>query len=136
MIEKLYNLKKLQTDQKILQRQQFLTKISDIDEEVIQTKRQIDTTGVDKYGAISDFAILQIHKNTMKLHISKLTNERDLLLKKIEKLNNDIVELQKESEQFDFIRQEIKKEEYYQMLKDEEVASTEYMQSQWISQMR
>ena len=136
MIEKLYNLKKLQTDQKILQRQQFLTKISDIDEEVIQTKRQIDTTGVDKYGAISDFAILQIHKNTMKLYISKLTNERNLLLKKIEKLNNDIVELQKESEQFDFIRQEIKKEEYYQMLKDEEVASTEYMQSQWISQMR
>lgn len=133
MIEKLFKLKKNQTDQKLMQKAQLESKIEKIDLEISFTQNKIDTATVQKFGAISDFMILTIHKNTMKLHISKLQKEKEILYLQIEELVKEIVELQKESEQFKYILEEEKKEAFRKILLAEEEASTEYMQSKYIN---
>ncbi len=132
MIEKLYNLKKTQTDQKIAQQGQVQAKVDTLDEEIGKTQESINTSSVDKFGAISDFTILEIHKNTMKIHITKLQNQKSLLLSQINKIKQEIVELQKETEQYGYILKEEKREAIKKLLLAEEEASSEYMQSKYI----
>ena len=131
--EKLYNLKKNQTDQKLMQRSLLETKIDKIEAEIMFTQNQINTASVDRYGAISDFMMLTIHKNTMKMHIKELENEKNLLYSQVENLSKEIIELQKESEQFKYILDEEKKEKFRKILAAEEEAATEYMQSKYIN---
>lgn len=133
MIKKLYNLKKLQTDQKVLEKAQLVSKISDIDNEIFLTNQQMTTTSVNRFGAISDFAILQMHKNTMKSHILKLEQEKRTLEAQVEELMEMIVELQKEKEKFDYLVKEEKKRKFKKLLKDEEEEAAEYMQSKYIA---
>ncbi|RWS49277.1 hypothetical protein CKA56_09440 [Arcobacter venerupis] len=133
MIEKLYKLKKNQTDQKLMQKAQLLSRIEQIDIEILLTQNRIDTASVEKHGAISDFMILTIHKNTMKMHIQKLNKEKVLLNMDVELLLKDIIELQKEAEQFSYILEEEKKEAIKKILLAEEEASSEYIQSKYIS---
>ena len=132
MIEKLYKLKKNQTDLKLMEKAQLVSKIEKIDIEIIFTQNKIDTASVDKFGAISDFMILSIHKNTMKMHIQKLNNEKNILNSRVEILVKEIIELQKEAEQFSYILEEEKKELIKKILLAEEEASSEYMQSKYI----
>ncbi len=133
MLEKLYNLKKNQTDQKLLQKSQLESKIDKIDAEIMFTQNQINTASVDKYGAISDFMMLTIHKNTMKMHIKDLEKEKNILFTQVDNLSKEIVELQKESEQFKYILDEEKKEKFKKILAAEEEAASEYMQSKYIN---
>lgn len=133
MIDQLYKLKKTQTDQRLMQKGQLLSKIERIDAEIIITKTQIDTSTVQKFGAISDFAVLQMHKNTMKLHIKKLETEKNVLKEELELLIKDIIELQKETEQFGYILEEEKHEAIKRMLVAEEEEANEYIQSKYIS---
>ena len=130
MIEKLYKLKKNQTDQKLMQKAQIMSKIEQLDIEIVLTQNRIDTASVEKHGAISDFMILTIHKNTMKM---QLNNEKNTLYFQAENLTKDIIELQKEAEQFSYILEEEKKELIKRILAAEEEASTEYIQSKYIS---
>ena len=134
MIKKLYNLKKNQTEQKLIQKSLFESKIEQIDAEILLTKNRIDTASVEKFGAISDFMILTIHKNTMRSHILKLNNEKKGLNLEIEKVIKEIIELQKETEQFAYILEEERKEAIKKILLAEEEASTEYMQSKYINE--
>jgi hypothetical protein len=136
LIEKLYKLKKNQTDQKLMQKAQLLSRIEQIDIEILLTQNRIDTASVEKHGAISDFMILTIHKNTMKMHIQKLNKEKELLNMEVNLLLKDIIELQKEAEQFLYILQEEKKEAIKRILLAEEEASSEYIQSKYISNKR
>lgn len=133
MIEKLYNLKKTQTDQRLMQKGQIMAKLSHIDDEIMFTENKISTTSVQKYGAISDFAVLAIHRNTMKLHISKLEQEKNTLNIQLEAIVKEIIELQKETEQYGYILEEEKQEELRRILLVEEEASSEYIQSKYIS---
>ena len=133
MIEKLYNLKKTQTDQKLMQKGQIIAKMSHIDDEIMFTENKINTTSVQKFGAISDFAVLAIHRNTMKLHIKKLEEQKVALNKELEYLVKEIVELQKESEQYGYILEEEKQEALKKILLIEEEASSEYIQSKYIN---
>jgi len=133
MIKKLYNLKKLQIDQKLAEKGQLLSKIRDIEEELISTNKQMVQTTVSKYGAISDFAILQLHKDTMKLHISKLDKEKQKLESDVESQLEIIIELQKESEQFDYLVKEEKKRKFKEMIKAQDDEASEYMQSKYIA---
>jgi hypothetical protein len=133
LIEKLYKLKKNQTDLKLVEKAQLLTKIEKLDLEIIFTQNKIDTATVDRFGAISDFMILSMHKNTMKMHIQKLSNEKNILNSQVEILLKEIVELQKEAEQFLYILEEEKKELIKKILLAEEEASSEYMQSKYIT---
>lgn len=136
MIEKLYKLKKNQTDQKLMQKAQILSKIEQINIEILLTQNRIDTASVEKHGAISDFLILTIHKDTMKMHIQKLKNEINILNAEVEVLLKDIIELQKEAEQFSYILEEEKKEKMKKILLEEEESASEYVQSKYISSKR
>ncbi len=136
MIAKLYKLKKNQTDLKLMEKAQLMSKIEKIDIEIALTKNRIDTASVEKHGAISDFMILTIHKDTMKLHIKKLINEKNILNMHVENLVNEIVELQKEAEQFAYILEEEKKERMKKILSAEEEEASEYIQSKYISNKR
>ena len=133
MIEQLYNLKKTQTDQRLMQKGLLLSKIERYDAEILITKTQIDTATVQKFGAISDFAVLEMHKNTMRLHIHKLEIKKNALKQEIELLVKDIIELQKETEQFGYILEEEKQEALARMLLAEEEEANEYIQSKYIS---
>jgi len=133
MIEKLYKLKKSQTDQKLMQKGQIMAKMNHIDDEVMFTENKIKTTSVQRHGAISDFAVLAIHKNTMKLHISKLEEEKKILNSQLEIIVNEIVQLQKETEQYGYMLEEEKQENLRRVLLIEEEASSEYIQSKYIN---
>lgn len=132
MIEKLYNLK-TQTDQKLMQKAQIQSEIEKIDTEILLTKNSIDTATVQQFGAISDFTILTIHKNTMRAHIKKLEGNKVILNEKLETLIAEIIELQKETEQFAYLLDEEKKEAIKKLLLAEQEASEEYIQSKYIS---
>ncbi|AXH13354.1 hypothetical protein [Halarcobacter bivalviorum] len=133
MIDKLYNLKKTQTDQKLMQRAQLQAKINHIDAEIMLTQTQINTASVQKFGAISDFSVLAMHKNTMKEHIRKLENEKIGLIRQMEVIIEEIIQLQKETEQFEYILDELKQEKQLKIIKAEMEASEEYIQSKYIS---
>ncbi len=131
MIDKLYNLKKLQTQQELLQKQQLLAKMSSIEDEMELTHKNISTASVQSIGAISDFRILEIHKNTMKSHIATLSKQKVHLVKEVEKHNKALVELNKQTEQYKYILVEENKVKFKKMIKDEEIVSSEYMQAKW-----
>ncbi|MDY0321732.1 MAG: hypothetical protein RBR23_08380 [Arcobacteraceae bacterium] len=132
MIKKLYNLKKLQTDQKVSQKLQILNNVKSIDEEIDSLKDSLLHTSVNRYGPVSDFAVLEIHKATMKEKIYKLEIEKSKLLKLVAMLDKEIVELQKESEQFKYILTQEKKEKIRKFLKEEDNKADEYVQSKMI----
>ena len=132
MIEKLYNLKKDQTDQKLMHKAQLESKIEKLNIEITLTQNSIATASVEKFGAISDFTILTMHKNTMKMHIQKLNNEKNNINLQVEAIIQEIIELQKETEQFGYILDEERKEKMKKILLEEEEASNEYIQSKYI----
>ncbi|WP_419774492.1 hypothetical protein [Halarcobacter sp.] len=134
MIDQLYNLKKIQADQKFMEKAQLQSKINQLDAEIMLTHNQINSACVQKFGAISDFAVLEMHKNTMKEHVKKLEAEKLGVAAKMEKVVEEIVELQKETEQFEYILDEIKQEKQLKILKAEVEAAEEYVQSRYISQ--
>ena len=136
MIDKLYKLKKNQTDQKLVQKSQLLAKIEQITIEITLTQNRIDTATVQKHGAISDFMVLTIHKNTMKMHINELKNQKSILNEQVESLVKDIIQLQKEVEQFSYILEEEKKELLKKKLLLENEEANEYIQSKYIIEQK
>ncbi len=132
MIDKLYKLKQQQINQQVLLKQQSLSKINDIDIELQNTHNAYHSATLDVMGAISDFRVLQIHKETMKEHMIKLSQNKAALQKQVDYYDNNIVGLNKESEQFNYILQENKKEKMKKIEKDEELVASEYMQAKYI----
>lgn len=132
MINKLYNLKKNQTDQILIQKSQIDYRIDQIDTEILLTKNSIASATVQKNGAIADFMILTMHKDTMKLHIAKLESEKAKLNEELKKIVEEIIELQKQSEQFKYILEEQKIEAKAAQLKLEQETTEEFIQSKYI----
>ncbi len=132
MIDKLFNLKQKQINQQILLKQQVLSKVEDIDKELISTNHSLNSATVNVMGAISDFRVLQIHKETMKEHMVKLGEKKMYYLKQIEQFDNIIVSLNRESEQFNYILQEQKKAKLKEITKQEEIVASEYMQTKYM----
>jgi len=133
MIKKLYNLKKLQIDQHIQQKQQFLSNISEIDQDIENTKFSISKATVQTLGAIRDFKVLEIHKNTMREHITKIEQKKIRLLQEVDKQNKVIMELNKEMEQFKYIIDQEKKAKLKRQIKIEDNVAAEYVQSRWMT---
>ena len=113
-------------------KQQSLSKIQEIDIELHNTNNSFHTATLDVMGAISDFRVLQIHKDTMKEHMIKLNQKKVKLKQQIEYYDSIILTLNKESEQFNYILQENKKEEMKKIQKLEEIVAAEYMQAKYI----
>lgn len=133
MIEKLYNLKQTQTDQKMMEKGQLQAQIDTISAEIMFTQNKIDTATLHKFGSISDFAVLAMHKNTMRQHIQELELKKIELEKVMEVIVEELVELQKETEQYAYILEEEKREALKKLLLAEQEASEEYIQSKYIS---
>lgn len=132
MIEKIYKLKQQQINQQLLLKQQVVAKIDDLNNEISETIHDLKTATVNVMGAISDFRVLEIHKDTMKEHISKLGQKKLHYLQQIEHHNAIIVELNKESEQFNYILIEEKKEKVKNIQKQEDMTASEYTQVKYI----
>ena len=131
MIDKLYSLKKSQTDQKMIFKAEIMNSIDLYNTQIDELKKSITTASVDRFGAISDFTVLEMHKNTLRMNVKKLESQRSVLLVKLKKLDIEIVELQKQKEQYAYILNEQKKEAFKKLLKEEEEASSEFVQSKY-----
>jgi hypothetical protein len=132
MINKLYKLKQQQINQQVLLKQQSMSKMEAIDIELHNTNHSFHTATVDIMGAISDFRVLQIHKETMKEHMIKLNQNKVKLRQQVDYYDSIILSLNKESEQFNYILQENKKKELKKIEKLEEIVASEYMQAKYI----
>ncbi len=136
MIDKLFQLKQKQINQQVLQKQQILNKVELIDKELQETVETLNNASVKSMGSISDFRVLEIHKQTLKDHMVKLGEQKMHYLKQIEHYNMIIIDLNKQSEQFLYIIQEEKKKRKKEIHKLEEQVSAEYMQSKFIQESR
>lgn len=133
MIQKLFNLKKLQIEQQILIKAQYNSKISDLREIITTMQYEITTKSVDKTGAIRDFYVLEMHKKNLKDEIRKMSLEITKYNGEIQKIDKIIVELSKEKEQFNYILQQQKEEKFRQELKAMEAQSSEFIQYRYIN---
>ena len=111
---------------------QIDSKIDQIDAEILLTKNSITSASVQKNGSIADFVILTMHKNTMKLHIKKLEMEKSKLEEELKNVVQEIIELQKQAEQFKYILEEQKIEARVLALKTEQETTEEFIQSKYI----
>lgn len=132
MFKKLYELKKIQTDKKVMERVQVENEIERIDLEIMLLQQKINTATVDKFGAISDFAILTMHKDSLRLDIKNLQEQKKLYYNDLEEIKKELVEVQKEQEQFAYLVEEEKKLKIAKMLKDEQEQADEFIQSKYI----
>jgi len=135
MISKLYNLNKLKLEQNIMLKQKIKNQISILQNELDSIDAALNTTGVEKFGAIGDFKLLAIHKNTLKYEREKLVSNKNKLNEEMQKYDIIIVSYQKEMEKYDYLLKEEKKAKMKLLEKyDEEIAS-EYMQAKFIKNM-
>lgn len=132
MIEKLHNLKKSQTEQKLIEKSALEQEVHKIEEDMQATEHRINTASVEKLGSISDFMVLAMHKDSLRFHIKNLLIKKNGFMKKIEELLLEIIELQKQSEQFKYILDEEKKEKERLFLHNEVLESEEFIQSKYI----
>ncbi|MBL3520347.1 hypothetical protein ACNSOP_05155 [Aliarcobacter lanthieri] len=132
MIDKLYNLKKNQIEQKLIEKSTLEHEVDRINEEVESLQHRINTATVDKFGSISDFMILAMHKDSLRFYMQGLLVKKNTLVKKIEELLSEIIELQKESEQYKYILEEEKKEKNKILMDMQALESEEFIQSKYI----
>lgn len=131
MIDKLYHLKQIQIEQEILKKQQTVNKIVELDDQITSLRNDIQTVQVTPKGAMVDFHILQIHKHTVKQRIIQLGYQKQQLQRQVDTYNEAIIKLQKESEQYEYILNEQKKEALKEELKLEALVADEITQSKW-----
>jgi len=136
MIDKLYKMTEQQINQQVVQKQQLVSKVEDIDNELSQTIHNLKSATVSVMGAISDFRVLEIHKATMKDKIVQLGQQKLALLQQIEQHDQKIIALNRESEQFNYILQEEKKTKLKELNQQEELTASEYMQVKFIKNQK
>jgi len=132
LIKQLYNLKKNQTEQKLTEKSALEKEVDRIEKEVESTQYRINTATVQKFGSISDFMVLAMHKDSLRFYIKELLIKKNDLLKKIEALLSEIIELQKESEQYKYILEEQMKEKNKMLMDIQALEAEEFIQSKYI----
>lgn len=132
MIKKIYNLKKMQIEQHSLIKQQFVSKIDNLREQINTMQYEINTKSVDRFGAIRDFYLLEMHKKTLKDKIQDCNTEIFKCNQEIQKQEKIIADFMKEKEQFNYILEQKKKEKIAKELKDFEDESSELIQYRYI----
>jgi len=135
VIQKLYKLKQSQLDQKLMLKQQLEAKKFDIDKKIDDIDSSLLTMGVQKFGAIGDFKILAIHKNSMKYKKSILQQDKRMMESEINRYNNIIIEHQKEVEKYNYLVKEQIKLKLKEQRKQEEMIASEYVLSKYSNKM-
>ena len=131
MINKLYKLKQSQLNQKLILKQQLISKKNDVQNQLNKINSELLTAGVQKFGAIGDFKILAIHKKHMKYQKSLLEKDINMLDEEINRYEKVIIEHQKEVEKYNYLIKEQLKQKLKQIKKDEEMVSSEYVLSKY-----
>lgn len=132
MIQKLFDLKELQIEQHLLLRQQFVSKQSDLKENIALLQVEINTRSVELLGAIRDFQMLEMHKQSLKELIRQMNKEVQMCEEQIQIQNQMIATLMHEKEQFKYILDTQKNEKIKKTLKDFEEQSSELIQYRYI----
>lgn len=132
LIDRLYKLKNSQIEQKLIEKSSYEQEVYKIDEEKSSIENRINTATVDRLGSISDFMILAMHKDNLRFQAQQLLIKKSSLLKKIEDLFTEIVELQKQSEQYKYILEEEKEQKKQETLRNEMLEAEEFIQSKYI----
>lgn len=135
MISKLYKLNKSKQEQNISLKEKILMQIKITDEKIKQIDESLVKTGVEKFGAIGDFKLLAIHKNTMKYDKQKLIRQINNLNTQKDKYDKIISEYEKEMEKYSYILNEEKKIKIKKLNKYDEEVAQEYMLSKYIRDM-
>ncbi len=135
MTEKLLQLNKLKLNQNISLKLQKQKHLSDVEKSLISIDESINTTGVEKFGAIGDFKLLAIHKNALKHDKEKLISKKNILIEEVKKYDIIIMSFQKEIEKYDYLIKEDKKLKIKKLIKYDEDIASEYMQSKFIKNM-
>ena len=133
MIKKLYKLKKTQVDQVIAQKLRLLNRTYEIDNEIKQINNHIINSNIQKQGIMSNILYLNAYKSRLTNNIKALIEEKNNILEHIKTLELQIVELNQECEQYEYMLNLEKKEAFKKMLKDEANVSEEYIQSKLIA---
>lgn len=136
MVEKLCKLKQQQIDQQLLLKQQVLSKIDDIDKELVESNYQFENARIQPYGRVSDVVSLQLYKENIKDYMVELHKTKIELKKTLEYFDKTIMALNKEYEQFNYLLEEQKREKLKQIQKDEDLVASEYMQVKFIQNMQ
>jgi hypothetical protein len=136
MVEKLCKLKQQQIDQQLLLKQQVLSKIDDIDKELVESNYQFENARIQPYGRVSDVVSLQLYKEDIKDYMVELHKTKIELKKTLEYFDKTIMALNKEYEQFNYLLEEQKREKLKQIQKDEDLVASEYMQVKFIQNMQ
>ena len=134
MLKKLHNLKKKQLDQLFIQKNKLLIQLDNIEKQIQDINYELNHTSVDKYGAISDFVMLSIHRNYLKEELNKLFYRKNNLEQNIQELNQQIIELNKESEQYSYILKEQSKQKLKELNKKEMLIAQDFIQSKYIKE--
>jgi hypothetical protein len=133
MINKLYKLKKTEVDQIIAQKLRLLNRTYEIDGNIIDTRNTINNTEIGHTGIMSNIMYLSQYKSGLSNKIDRLVHEKHDILNQISTLDEQIVKLNQECEQYSYMLDLQKKEAFKKMLKDEANVSEEYIQSKLIS---
>jgi chromosome segregation ATPase len=136
MILKLYNLNKSQLEQNLMKKQQVVNQIHNLNSKIDELNDSILKMSVNKLGAIGDFKLLAIHKNTMNYEKEKLKVRKITLQNEMNKIDNIINNFQKEIEKYSYLLKKEKKEKIKELEKYDENIAFEYIQSQFSSKSR
>jgi len=135
MIKKLYNLKKKELDAILAQKNRLLSQLAEVNKEIEQINYELNHISVDKYGAINDFVMLSIHKNYLKEELKKLHYRKNNLKSNILALDKDIVELNKESEQYDYILKQMYKQKLKEIEKKDRLIAEDFIQAKFTREL-
>ena len=135
MILKLYNLNKLRLEQNISLKQQLKGKLHNVDTEIESITNTLNSVGVERFGAIGDFKLLAIHKNTLKHEMTILHSQKITIQNEIFGYDKIIIQFQKEMEKYDYLIKEEKKKKLKELEKYDEDIASEYIQARFIKNM-
>jgi hypothetical protein len=135
MILKLYNLSKLQLNQNIIKQNIIKSKINEIDKKIDDLETQLSRVSVEKYGAIGDFKLLALHKNTLRYEKSILCSHKNILNKDLIKYDKIIIKYQKDIEKYRYLLSEEEKQKTKKIQIYEESIANEYVQSKYINKI-
>jgi hypothetical protein len=136
MIQKLCKLKQQQIDQQLSLKQQVISKIDDIDKELVESNYQFENARIQLHGRLSDVVSLQLYKENIKDYMIELHKTKIELKKTLEYFDKTIMILNKEYEQFNYLLKEQKIKKLKQIQKDEDLVASEYMQVKFIQNMQ
>ena len=134
MVQKLYKLKKSQLDQQFMLKQRLLNKINNLESKIKSINYDLASTGVQKYGAIGDFRVLAIHKESMKYEKSNLFKQKSQIEIKVKEYDNIIIKYQQEVEKYSYLLTQQKKVKIKEEQKYDEMVASEYVQSKYNKQ--